>query len=224
VLTAAAGEAAAGTATAAGAGEATAGTAAATGAGEVATAGTTAVAAAGEAAAAAGAAAAAAAAGLGVVTGLRMPDAPTPAALAARHHSFWACPIAVAVVAELRRWPGAPPLTCADVWLLRVPAGAPLNGRVWALVCTAAIAAMDHGRRALWRGVFGGSAVEGQALMQVAAKKAVSHFWRLLQDFVLQGPIPDGWAAIPASHPFIGAAPPVLCLNLPEEFFLPADL
>ena len=98
---------------------------------------------------------------------------------------------------RLRRWPGAPPLTCADVWLLRVPVGAPLNGRVWALACTAAIAAMDHSRRALWRGVCLKALREGQALVQLAANKAVSHFWRLLQDFVLQGQIPEGWAAIP---------------------------
>ena len=77
--------------TAAAAGEvSTAGTTAAAAAGEVATARMMAAAAAGEAAVAATAAAASSAAGLGVVSGLRLTDAPTPAALAARHHSFWA--------------------------------------------------------------------------------------------------------------------------------------
>ena len=73
-----------------------------------------------------------------------------------------------------------------------MPRGRALHGRVWALqrpagLHTDAIAAMDHGRRALWRGVLGGSAAAGQALVHLAANKAVSHIWRLVQDFCALG-------------------------------------
>jgi hypothetical protein len=67
-----------------------------------------------------------------------------------RAHHFWACPVAAAVVAELQSALPArcPPLTCAEVWLLRAPPG--MHPGVWGVVCAAALEAMERGRRALW--------------------------------------------------------------------------
>jgi hypothetical protein len=86
------------------------------------------------------------------------------AAEAMRHH-FWSCPVAAAVVGELRRgWqagegalaPVVPELQREEVWLLRPPVRPGdrpqprrMHGGVWAVVCLAALTAMDSGRRTL---------------------------------------------------------------------------
>jgi hypothetical protein len=66
----------------------------------------------------------------------------------------------------------------------------------------------------------------------VAARRAAAWFWSLLQDFVDLGVVPEGWQGLAPSNPFIGVSSmggggsvaPRLCLNLPPEFSLPADL
>ena len=72
-----------------------------------------------------------------------------------QQHCFWGCSVARAVVAavqqELRRsttWQGE--LSCRHVWLLQSPT-AEVHGGVWGVVCAAAVAAMEGGRRCMWR-------------------------------------------------------------------------
>jgi hypothetical protein len=91
--------------------------------------------------------------------------APGACAAAALQHHFWSCPVAAAVVGELQRgWAAGegalsalvPSLRREDVWLLAPPVRPSggqqqrrMHGGVWAVVCLAALTAMDHGRRAL---------------------------------------------------------------------------
>lgn len=160
------------------------------------------------------------------------PARDTPAAI--RAHYFWGCPVAAAVVAELQRWPGLPPLTCADVWLLRAPPG--VHSGVWALACMAAVHAMERGRRALWHQALSDHRGEARDpnLVSIASKEAVVLFWCLLQDLADLQSVPNGWTALPPDHPFFGVtyeladdgseAGPRLALRLPMAFTLPADL
>ena len=66
-----------------------------------------------------------------------------------RQHYFWDCPVAVAVREQL-----AAALPAAQsqhhLWIMHLPAGASHQG-VWRVVCLAALLAMEHGRKALWR-------------------------------------------------------------------------
>lgn len=68
------------------------------------------------------------------------------AAVPGRAHHYRDCPVAAAVLAELGRVVGAPSLHASHVWLMLPPAG--LHAGLWRVVCVAAIAAMDGGRRA----------------------------------------------------------------------------
>jgi len=140
-----------------------------------------------------------------------------------RSHHFWSCPVAVAVVEEIRR--SLPPpgvVTCANLWLLRPPAG--VQDGVWGVVATAAIAAINSGRKNLVRLHLGqvNSIPPGQTLitaylptiagtqpptcLQRATHKAAAWFWALLQDFAsLQTRMPEGWGStLPSAHPFFG--------------------
>ncbi|KAG1670863.1 hypothetical protein FOA52_000365 [Chlamydomonas sp. UWO 241] len=83
--------------------------------------------------------------------------APSPAApgaaqaLQAREHYFWSCPVAASVAAEIRLGLGLPVAdgpSRADVWLLHPPPAAVvasgLHAGAWAVVCAAAVDAMER--------------------------------------------------------------------------------
>jgi hypothetical protein len=106
-------------------------------------------------------------------------------------------------------------------------------------VCMVAIHAMGRGRAILWKSIMARGGAPGLAPDEAAAciltagREAAAWFWCYLQDFVDIGVIPDGWAAVPQLHPFLGvlcdasageAASPRLCLNLPPGLSLPEDL
>ena len=67
----------------------------------------------------------------------------------ARLHSFWECPVAHGVRAQLQRALGMPALPRAAVWLLALPHPG-IHRAVWRLVACLAIDAMEYGRRLLW--------------------------------------------------------------------------
>ena len=110
-----------------------------------------------------------------------------------RHHSFWDCPVAVAVRSQLEASLAPAPLSRSALWLLRPPSPA-VNPQVWPVVCAAALEAMDYGRRRLWgvriglQTVAGGGGATGAQLGQeiVAGVAALSaeRFWLTLQEFV----------------------------------------
>jgi hypothetical protein len=147
------------------------------------------------------------------------PAAPgTAQALQAREHYFWSCPVAASVVVELQHGLGLPVAdgpSRADVWLLRPPAAAVvasgLHTGAWAVVCAAAVDAMERGRRRMWASVLGppaaglGRTPAGDAAaVTVAGRRAAAEFWSLLQDFVGVGQFPAAWGVLPGNHPFFG--------------------
>jgi hypothetical protein len=64
-------------------------------------------------------------------------------------HSFWSCPVAVAIRRQLETHLNTPQLSRSALWLLTPPTHH-INTGVWQVVCTAAISAMDLGRRCMW--------------------------------------------------------------------------
>jgi hypothetical protein len=183
----------------------------------------------------------------GWVAPASLPKDQRPAAL--QRHAFWAdlgdaraCPVAAAVLAELRRAlpaAAAAALTCADLWLLQPPAGGRVHGGVWAVVGLAAVAAMAHGRRYAWRlhmdaeeartrsrdGRRQATLEEAWGLappppgpMARAARNAAADFWCRLGDFASLGPAPEAWKVAPGA-PFLAAAgegSAQLVVNMPE--------
>jgi hypothetical protein len=127
------------------------------------------------------------------------------AATADRHHHFWACPVAQAVVtaissAAAAQQPLAAPLSKDSIWLARSPAA--VHSGVWDVVCLAAIAAMDHGRRRMYALSLGPP--PATPLHVSSSRSAVAYFWERLTDFVALRRVPASWrASVPLGHPFI---------------------
>ena len=153
-----------------------------------------------------------------------------------RAHCFWDCPVAVAVWRELLAGLPQPstPLARASVWL-GAPVPASVHAGVWGVVCLAALSAMEHGRRQLWRltraaaehavaatlaaGTGGRQRTIPELLwgaapplppprasaVDQAKALAVADFWMRLESFATLGLAPASWAAQ------VGAAHPFLC-------------
>ena len=129
------------------------------------------------------------------------------AGAADRHHHFWECPIAQAVVAAISaaaaaagQLPPAAPLSKPSIWLARAPAA--VHSGVWDVVSLSAVAAMDHGRRRMYALSLGPP--PPTPLHVTASRSAVARFWVLLADFVALRCTPASWRdALPPAHPFI---------------------
>ena len=144
----------------------------------------------------------------------RMPgSAPLPCAcgLAAapdRLHHFWSCPVATAVVDIVRSRlpPSLPPLRPTHIWLARPPEGSGVLADVWDVVCVAAVAAMDLGRRMATRGQLSSAEASvvvspgaAEDLAARAAAAAGTWFWAALQDMCSAGAVPQAWRDLPAT-------------------------
>lgn len=124
------------------------------------------------------------------------------AAAADRHHHFWTCHVAQAVVTAIAD-AIAPhqQLSKPNIWLARPP-GAAVAGCVWDVVCLAAVTAMDHGRRRMYALSCGPP--PAAPLHLTSARSAVARFWELLTDFVALRCVPASWRErAPPGHPFI---------------------
>ena len=153
----------------------------------------------------------------------------------ARSHYFWGCPVAGAVVAEVKRgWPSPPALSAVHLWLLLAPDCHPaVHPQAWLVVCLAALDAMETGRRALWQASMAGAA--GEQAVHRACRRAAATFWCSLQDFaeLHSASVPSGWDSALPGGPFLqltsvmirdGAAwQPCIRLSLPPEFTFPSD-
>lgn len=138
-----------------------------------------------------------------------------------RQHYFWSCPLAQAVVGEIRRCcPGQPVLHQKHVWLMIEPDGVPEE--IWKVVCLSAMNSMDKGRRHLLSLKLTGVREEdpearsrpvpsqrgnrvalirsNRGKMELASHKAVDTFWECVSDFAALGRLPSGVS--PAS-PFL---------------------
>ncbi len=133
---------------------------------------------------------------------------------AGREHHYWACPIAHSVVgtvaASLASYqPAAPPLRLANIWLAQAPDGTRQD--IWDVVCLAAVAAMDFGRRlAVHRHLAAPPSVASPfavgaapALLPAACSRAAARFWELLTDFAA---LPNPFGTIGPGHPFFYTA------------------
>lgn len=142
-----------------------------------------------------------------------------------RLHCFWHCPVAEAVTQEiLTSMPAnCPPLARASVWLCRFASEA-IHPGVWLVVCMAALSAMEHGRRQLWRlhwlahdagppGAVQLTLVQaweqerpapGPSVLARACALAVADFWSRLCSFAALNLAPDSWlGVVNEHHPFL---------------------
>ena len=136
-----------------------------------------------------------------------------------RRHHYWACPVAQAVASTIGTAAGAD-LTATNIWLARPPLG--VHGGVWDVVCLAAVAAMDHGRRRMY--AMSQRPPSQTSPRLVASSSAVAHFWRLLSDFVSLRSAPHSWRDhTPPGHPFIHFHPhsSSFVLNPPVAYVAP---
>jgi len=133
-----------------------------------------------------------------------------------RAHHYWDCPIAVAVLAELKRNLPAYAATSfhrLHVWLARVPVCTPaLHKQVWLVVCQAALLAMDKGRRVFTAIQLGcnqppsaSASLPSDLQLVIAQRVAVATFWDMLADFAGLHLYPVEWLVhVSAHHPFLG--------------------
>ena len=113
-----------------------------------------------------------------------------------RVHSFWICPVAVAIRAELERVLQQP-VSRPEVWLLQPPA-ARVRPEIWDLVCLAALGAMEHGRRLGW------ARHAEQQQGQPVALEAVARFWQLLDSCISPSLARDLESQpLSSTHPFL---------------------
>ena len=155
----------------------------------------------------------------------------------ARGHVFWQCPVAAAVrsTIEAALLPRTQVVCRSSIWLCQAPKA--VHAGVWQVVCMAAVSAMHHGRRQLWRLVkeaekrrdataaaAAAAAARRQqrtllelwhikqqislpALVAQAARYAVSDFWGRLASFAALGQAPRSWLAQ------VGASHPFLSMG-----------
>jgi hypothetical protein len=122
-----------------------------------------------------------------------------------RLHSFWDCPVAVAVRGQLDAALGRP-VQRSSLWLLGPPPLPDLHLGVWRLACLAAIGAMEHGRALLWARFHSpawpadADAAACSRVVTGVGNAAAARFWHHLQDFTHVHPqgLP-GWD-LPPSH------------------------
>ncbi len=114
-----------------------------------------------------------------------------------RRHSFWDCPVAVAVRDGLEEALGRPLLGPASLWLLAPPPGT--CAPAWQVIALTALHAMEHGRRRLWA-LHHQAEDPGAALVLAASRAAVGRFWLALDEFAWANPRPPaGWELDEAS-------------------------
>ncbi|PRW57871.1 Transposon TX1 uncharacterized 149 kDa [Chlorella sorokiniana] len=131
-----------------------------------------------------------------------------------RLHHYWACPVAAAVLSSIAAAAGGS-IPRHAIWLCRAPAG--IYAGVWDLVCLAAVAAMDHGRRTLYA-LSTGPPPEAP-LSAIAGRSARARFWSNLADFIAFDCAPLSWRDhCPTGHPFIHTHPATskLVVHCPE--------
>jgi hypothetical protein len=121
-----------------------------------------------------------------------------------RQHTFWDCPTTAGIRAVLLATAGVP-VQQQHVWLLQPPTPA-VQRVVWQVVCLAALEAMEHGRRQLWRLAHGTDPpVPAELAVPAASQLATARFTDLLQDFAAaRSPVGwKGWGAVGPEHAFL---------------------
>lgn len=125
-------------------------------------------------------------------------------------HSFWECPVAEAVRHEIDRvlaaWTSSHTGTSRrSLWLLDAPATTPpVSGAVWTAVCLAALEAMEHSRRHMWRRHRGPSHLPaGPGATTDPQHSSIIRFWSNLLDLAnTYTTLPPVWQDI-GEQPFL---------------------
>ena len=139
-----------------------------------------------------------------------------------RHHHYWACPVAQAVVTSISETLAAAgllpaPLSKAAIWLGRAPPA--VHSGVWDVVCLATVTAMDHGRRRMY--ALSAGPPQATPIHVTCARSSVGTFWSLLADFVVLRCAPDTWRQqLPPAHPLFAMILPhhrSVCTVLPRS-------
>jgi hypothetical protein len=132
-----------------------------------------------------------------------------------RAHRFWGCPVAEGIVSCLAAalLPRVAVVGCRHVWLLQPPCKG-VHAGVWAVIAAVAVAAMERGRRHLWRLAHTPERPAPADAVTRAAALAVADFWEMLSSFVAAGAMPRDWPAeVGADHPFVAVVGGRLCLR-----------
>jgi hypothetical protein len=142
-----------------------------------------------------------------------------------RQHSFWDCPVAEAVKAQLQRVLGQQQLQQHHLWLVQPPS-LQLQPAVWQIVALAALTAMDRGRRYMWwlfkcqqqqlerqqqrqrmtaAAVAAAVTAAAAEALQAAQTRAAALFWLALEEFCGSSRRPPGtdWDRVGPAHPFL---------------------
>lgn len=126
-----------------------------------------------------------------------------------RRHYFWECPVAQALIADIRDRAGTAELRCEHLWMAIPPVGACIYQGVWDVVCIMAIAAINTVKRRAYKimkqhSTF--SAPEGvEATLTTSARLL---FWEYLSDFAaVIDTVPPRWQPhVSAQHPFLACS------------------
>ena len=111
------------------------------------------------------------------------------ASSADREHHYWRCQLAQRMVTAMddelmafaaRHGRVHTPLTAAEVWLCRPPVG--VLPWLWQLVCMAAIAAMEFGRRGAARLQLSEPPTSAEAALIIMGRSAEARLWELLAE------------------------------------------
>jgi hypothetical protein len=126
---------------------------------------------------------------------------------ATRAHAFWECPVAQAVLRDLRLGlPAGVQLRRHHVWLC-IPPCPGIRVSVWRVVCIAALSAINVGRGVLWTQHHAGR----QDAVARASRSAAADLWQRLHDIVtgfsLSSRSWQGADQLSPDHAFIASVP-----------------
>ena len=160
----------------------------------------------------------------------RCPCTAQPGAItSSRQHTFWECPVAMAVRHQITSCLGMPNLLQQQhVWLLQALPG--IDHKVWTVVCLAALDAMEYGRKFLWaqhlHPLHQVTHIAAQPyalvhadvlpLVQQIANAAAARFWHNIQDYVHTCP-PGPLLTLRTDHPFICIRYGQVAINFPQQ-------
>jgi hypothetical protein len=133
-----------------------------------------------------------------------------------RVHSFWECPVAMAVRQQLQRGAPGVQIHLWNLWLLQPPPRSGIRPVVWRVVALAALEAMDSGRRFMWWHNRQQDALPAGSL-QLACSRAAAVFCLSLHDFVRVAAVTtrSGWTEVSAAHPFLAVVDGRIIVTFP---------
>jgi hypothetical protein len=116
-----------------------------------------------------------------------------------RAHHFWDCGVARALWFTISDNADELNFDKHHLWLVEPPRG--IVQPVWDVVCMAAIAALESGRRCLYAARCD-EGISSNVLNRIKVQ-TVADFWARLHSFAALGTKPRNWGAVPSNHPWL---------------------